>query len=262
MSLARTTPVVFCLLAPVAPLALAGGPGPGTASDGAASYAFDFDEFIDGEADWTPNAFVGEDQLFQSWWWYRVDGETSETSFADGLPGFIEYFGDTASFQGTEPNGLGYLMTWVVDDEAGTLTSTVRVTNTGDDPVVVNLFHYADLDLAGTIGSDEAVQTGPTSMNVFDDGVEVEYTGEGADLWMAGNFPSVRDLLTDNAADDLDNTGLAFGPGDFSGAFQWQNRTIGAGQTLSFSATLDAIPSPGGGALFAAVGLGALRRRR
>lgn len=260
MTIART--LSLASLALLAPHALAGGPAPGAVTDGAASYAFDDDQFIDGEADWTPNAAVGADQLFQSWWWYRVDGENFETPFDEGLPEFTEYFGNTASFQGTEANGLAYLMTWSVNDATGTLSTTIRVTNTNSVPLVLNLYHYADLDLAGTIGSDEATPAGPTSMNVFDEGIEVLYTGQDADLWMAGNFPAVRDVLTDNAAQDLDNTGLDFGPGDFAGAFQWQDRTLGAGETLSFTATLDAVPSPGGVVVLAIAGVGALRRRR
>ncbi len=78
------------------------------------------------------------------------------------------------------------------------------------------------------------------------------------------SFANIRGLLTDNSITNLNNTGLPFGPGDFTGAFQW-TVTLAPGEafTATASMTVTYIPAPSALALLGLGGLiGCGRRRR
>ena len=57
--------------------------------------------------------------------------------------------------------------------------------------------------------------------------------GYGADAYQVTPWRALLQDLTDGNVDDLDNSGLPFGPADLTGALQWST-TIGVSQSKTF----------------------------
>jgi hypothetical protein len=81
-----------------------------------------------------------------------------------------------------------------------------------------------DVDLAGTFVGDSAI------LATYRDGIEIDVIdgadyapliGYGATAYQVTPWRTLLRDLTDNNADDFDNTGLPLGPDDFAGGFQW-----------------------------------------
>ena len=266
------------LLVCPAPVAMAIG----TVSDGGVSFGYPTN--FTTVAGNTVNAdFTGAaagDQLFESWWFFRTAADTQE--FAFGLPDAEDYTlnsGTTGRLDWNDPGGLGLFSAALAFEviETGTnqgvVFQSMTITNTGPAPLVIDLFHYIDLDLSGTFGNDQA------SFVANPDGIEMLITdrdssapliGYDADAYQVttyGDRAALRNLLTDGNADDLDNSGLDFGGrrgADFTGALQW-SVTIDSGEFQSFltqfgsdaaleDPSVSAVPEPGP-ALLAGLGL-------
>jgi hypothetical protein len=152
-------------------------------------------------------------------------------------------------FDDTSPADLD-VFRWIVD-----------VTN--NSASVLNLAFYAfiDLDLQNTPGNDSA--TGGTGAIQLSDpnGTSFLWGLAGpTQHYQVGTYgtPSsltnvFNQMLAANTAQDLNDTGLPFGPGDFTGALQW-NFSLNPGQTLQIAT---AVPE-GSTAILLAIGLGGL----
>ena len=55
-------------------------------------------------------------------------------------------------------------------------------------------------------------------------------------------WPAIRDLLSDAALDDLNDSGLPFGPDDFTAGMQWNSITIDPGASASLGGNTPAPP--------------------
>lgn len=218
------------------------------------------------EANLRANGPIGIDHAYQSWWWYRMEGDTREYALNDS--------GGGATQNISPPNRL--IMTqnyasfrsnvdWEVvstGSATGFLRSTLTITNTSSSRITINLFNYLDIDLNNTASDDSAFQTAPNQVRIVDStGPYIaSYEASGAGFRQFGSFPDVRDALTNNSVDDLVG-GLPFGPGNFTGAFQW-SITVDPGFSRSVIATVSLVPGPGALGLMAAGGLLIARRRR
>ena len=254
------------LLAITSGSVLAGGgnaPG-GTITSGDASYSFTRLD-SNGRGNWEPGGDVAGDQLFQSWWWFRADDQTSESRFGGGRPDTSDYSGDTATFTGFEESAnLEYELKWKISGLTNTLESVVRVTNTTDDPGVLNIFHYGDIDLNGN-QNDTATVDDDGNIFVSDagtPGVRIRYTGVQADAFQLALRDDLLDELNDDEITNLDNTNDLTIPGDYTAGFQWRDIVLGAGETEEFRIGFTVIPAPGAAAMLGLAGLGAMRRRR
>jgi len=191
----------------------------------------------------------GADHVFQNWWWYRVEGvDTREFALADATSG--SWVGNTGTINYTLPN-FSAVLTYVVTDtgtNAGRVVTSLVVRNTTANPITVHLYNYHDFDLQPNLGDDQAILTGPNSIRVFDVGgtIRGQYIGTGASAYAVAAFATLRDLLTNTAVNTLGNTGLPFGPGDFTGAFQW-DVTLAPDQSATVSATFALAPPPATG---------------
>lgn len=203
------------------------------------------------------------DHLFQSWWWYRSGNDTREsqmngaTSWDWSNPGSARLNFSTAEFDA--------VMVFTVNgfsDGFGELTQTLTVFNTTDHAISVNLFNYQDVDLAGSFGNDSAVLNSGNVIRVTDAATGWVANYEGTNAFAVSGFSGIRDILANGAADNFGNTGLPFGPGDFTGGFQWSfNLDQGGAATASATLTVTNIPTPGALALASLGGLVAMRRR-
>jgi hypothetical protein len=224
----------------------------GTITEAPATFVLSASSF-----DVTPTAnFTGvsptltDDHLFETGWWFRVNGGAQETFFP--VPTTQNYTGDTATLDWTSLGGALFSaqLKWVVNNDAtvtgfpsGTVRGEMTITNlSAVNPLILSLFHMADFDVPPTAGNDTAV-LGPTGgIDISDAGTNIaRYRGVGADTYLVllfGGTTDVAALLSNAVVNDFNNTGLPFGPGDITAGWQWKDRTIPASGTLTVEVVL------------------------
>jgi len=215
---------------------------------------------------------AGPDNSFQHWWWYRVNGVNTR-EFALSSESVAPLIGSNwMELNYREAEGFTARLEYTVTEPAANMalvTATARVRNEGNNPLDLSFFQYVDFDVAGTAGLDSASLSSPNPafMATLTDSAsptQVRWRGIDASDYQVGGFSSVRALLADGNVNDLNSTGLPFGPGDFTGALQW-NFFLNPGEQilLQTSFELNAIPEPATMlGLGAAAALIAARRRR
>lgn len=176
------------------------------------------------------------DHLFQQWWWYRVNGvNPREFAFSNRTSNVAS--GNLLTLGYTEPEGFNAVLTYRLTDGPNSpatcnIANTLRIDNTSGSSLSIAVFSYLDYDLTGST-SNSATLTAPGRMRItHTSGAFGEYLGEGAAAYQVAAFATVRSNLTDADIDDFASTGLPFGPGDWTGAFQW-NLTIPAGGSVT-----------------------------
>ena len=163
------------------------------------------------------------DHMFQNWWWYRTGTDTREFALSN-LTAFEQPQANTVSLT-YEESGLRYEINYTLTDAGdnqAVVVAQLTIANTTSTPITLNLFNYSDFDMDGSLGGDQAELVRPDYMRVYETNTAHIVAAETPFAWQIGAFPSVRNLLTDTDIDNLNNSGSPFGPGDFTGAFQWQ----------------------------------------
>lgn len=200
----------------------------GTITSGSANYVL-------GASHWdsSPEAnFTGVgtgDQLFEAGWWFRVEGDTQETVFP--TPTTQNYTGDTATLTWSDLGGRGLAVTktHVLSSPgagSGEVATTLQVTNNGASAITLHLFQMVDLDVNGSAGADNATLQQPNNyIRVVDATTgSCEWRAPTAIGYLALSFSATTDVaaqLSNTTITNFTNTGLPFGPGDFTGGFQW-----------------------------------------
>jgi MYXO-CTERM domain-containing protein len=240
----------------------------GSISDGGATFEWTGSTSTEGLANFNAG---GGDNVYQNWWWFRVAGDTAETAFpwaGTTGPDSESYVGDTATL-GWEASLTGWTarLQVVVDEvtpgSAATATETMLIQNTGDEPLTLSVFNYLDADIISS-SNDSAELLAPGLIEISDSGEYMQFYGVGADAYQVTSYSTLRTALRDDAVTDLDDSGLPFGPGDFTGAFQWDLVIEpGAQATIveGLSINTDAVPEPAMLSLLALGGLALVRRR-
>lgn len=218
----RSRAVLALFLLTAGPVAF----GQGTITFGSASYVLSASHW-----DATPDADltgVGNgDQLFEAGWWFRIQGDTRETFFP--IPTTQNYTGGTARITWTDLGGRGLSVTKThtilgIAGQGGVAT-TLSVTNNGASAVTLHLFQLIDLDVNGSAGGDSAALVQPFNTIRVTDATAgyCEWRGEDAVGYLVLPFGAtdVSAQLRDAAVTNFANTGLPFGPGDFTGGLQW-----------------------------------------
>jgi len=184
------------------------------------------------------------DHMFQNWWWYRTDSDTREFALSN-LTAFDQPQANTVSLT-YEESGLRYEITYTltdVGDNQAVVVAQLTITNGTSTPIELNLFNYSDFDMEASSGSDRGELVRPGYMRVFETNTAHIATPQTPFAWQIGAYPDVRDLLTDTDIDDLNNSGSPFGPGDFTGAFQWRFTLLdGESRSMALALTLNVEP--------------------
>jgi hypothetical protein len=120
---------------------------------------------------------------------------------------------------------------------SGVLISRLTVMNISAAPVTADLFCYTDLDIADSVGNDAATGTGSSHLVTDPTGVRIEVRALGNDRSDIGAFPLIRNLLTNAVVNNLGNVLPPFA-GDYTGAFQWQNRTFQPFEQRTFTVVI------------------------
>lgn len=204
----------------------------------------------------------GRDQLFQQAFWYRI-GNVAEQSL-DTLPHPVEGATDT-NFDGdldtlfVRYDGAGFRVEvrYVLDgglpgSYASDMAEQISISNLGTAPLDFHFFQYSDFDLNNTSGGDSA--SFPNANAV----VQSEGLASIAETVITP-VPSHREIdFYANIVNDLNDglpttlsdtpaTGVNFGPGDITWAYQW-DVVIPAGSSYQISKdkNLTGVPEPAG----------------
>ncbi|BCW96197.1 MAG: hypothetical protein KatS3mg018_1679 [Fimbriimonadales bacterium] len=181
------------------------------------------------------NAGAG-DRMFQQWWWYRTQGSNRE--FA--LSNLVEHNQPSANRMiliyeepvDTNPaQAYRFQIEYRLESLGGNAARMViqyTATNRSSSSQSLNLYHYADFD--GGTDSIQVLSAQRIRQTFGGGGCAELYATPGANRWEVGAFPTLRDKLTNNAADNLSNATAA--SGDVSAAMQW-TRTLNAGAAYS-----------------------------
>jgi hypothetical protein len=208
------------------------------------------------------------DHLFQLHHWYRVNGVNTR-EFALSTLTSSTAAGNTANLVYDEPESFRANVTYTITEPGAgqaLLTATVMLTNNGNGPISLAFFEYSDFDMHGAIG-DSATLDSPSPafrMTIRDATGPIQASWRALDTsaYQVTTFATVRGLLTNTAVNNLNNTGLPFGPGDFTGALQW-DVNLGPRESFMIQSSYALSPEPG---TLIAVGLGvaalAMRRRK
>jgi hypothetical protein len=216
----------------------------GTINDG--GVVFSFTSFASGtnntaNADFTIGG--GADQIWESWWFFEMAGGV-ETPFSN-TPVSESYVGNYAIISWTDIDGTGRLdadLELAVFDPGGgggQLFQELTIRNVTGTSVTFDVFHYTDFDAGGTWQGESAslVSAGPDIEMAISDGAtldNVPWIGYGADHFQVTTYNALLAQLTNGTSQEMNDTGLAFGPGDFTGGFQWQSETLLPGEERSF----------------------------
>ncbi len=182
---------------------------------------------------------------FEHWWYYRIVGDPREWSLrnlgpvSEGVTASLDHL--DRDFADVDSRGLLRasldMDTYDAGPASGVVISRLTVMNISAAPITVNLFCYTDLDIAGTFGDDLATGTGSSHFVTDASGVQIEVRALGNDRSDIGPYPTIRDVLTNTAVDNLGNNLPPFS-GDYSGAFQWQNRTLQPFEQQTFTVVI------------------------
>ncbi len=168
------------------------------------------------------------DPLYQSGFWYRAGSDTREYPLPQPDVEFYHLDGRVVA-RWANLHGKGLAVeeeTWVVDQEgpSGGFWTRVTVTNNNSTEAVFKLFHYLDPDVAATSGGDYGRQLAVNLLDFADGGSSLSYRREylGYAHYQVAAYPALRNVLEDDAVTTLDDTGLPFGPGDVTAAFEFE----------------------------------------
>ena len=201
----------------------------GTITDGTATYTWVTFAVNINNADYSVGG--GLDHVFEDWWYFRVDGDTDETALT--VPNTQNFTGNVATLGWTDVAARGLfdaqLVSTVIEGGGGTssyIQHDLTITNISASSLGFHLFSYLDFDLTNTSTEDQAaLLNNPDYMSVFDATTNAEYQGPAAAGFQVTDTQSgpasLRMLMTDGLATNLNGTGLPFGPADWEGAFQW-----------------------------------------
>lgn len=186
---------------------------------------------------------LAQDHVYEFGWAFRVSGDTQETFFP--TPTSQNYTGDTSTIDWSDVAARGLFSAREVAQvfstvgPSGYVTVTMTLTNISGAPVAITVFSMLDIDLAGST-NDSATLIAPNYHLALTDpsGNTAEYRGLGASAFLVRPFGAsdLGAVLSDAAVTNFDSTGLPFGPGDFTGGFQWAEVTIPVSGAAAFTA--------------------------
>lgn len=199
------------------------------------------------------------DELFAQHWCFSVDGSGVGDTFsdADAHGAYAQASGGPNAMTQiyTDVKGLGLFdATWddVVSStgpEAGTLISSLTVTNTSASTITLKLYSFADVDFNNSCCGDFSLSgSNPERFRLSDNlpcGGCLDFEGPGADfyyadIWNLATGPNDQIMM----GNDLPNTGIPFAsstaPLDFTGAFQW-TVTLAPGRSETVVTSISAV---------------------
>ncbi|MCW5939591.1 MAG: PEP-CTERM sorting domain-containing protein [Fimbriimonadaceae bacterium] len=253
------------------------------------------DEFtlVDGDATFTHRNLEGErltglggrgrfsvagvENPTQHWFWYRAGADTRDYALSNQTEATVS--GNFAELQYVEPvagfgpDALRFVQTYELTQtgpNSAFLTIAFGVLNQTTSAIDLTLSSYLDTDLNETAGDDSAAVSGEENevQTIVDSltGSSLVYSASTRRLnaFEVAPYSSILDSLTDNGATVYSNSAFNFGPGDYTGGYQWQS-TITPGRLIFIGAVtldLNAVPEPGTLLILGGLLAWTLKRRR
>lgn len=170
---------------------------------------------------------------FEHGWYYRIAGDAREFTLRNlgGVTQAVTASNDHGDRDFANVDNRSLLKasldydTYDAGPASGVVISRLTLMNRSNAAVTFDVFCYADLDIAGSSSNDTCTGTNSSHFVSDGSGVQVEVRAIGNDLSMVGAYPTVRNLLSNAVVDNLSGALPPFS-GDYTGAFQWQNRTL------------------------------------
>ena len=166
------------------------------------------------------------DVVNESGWWYRVNGlDTCEHPLPP--PDSESWGGVYTILDWDNVDGKGLALrkfVSVIDNDrpAGTYRSElIHIRNLTAAPLSISFFHYLDADAGGSFMDDTGERVNARLLTFVEGASTGLYRGLDADHSMVRNSGAIPALLNNSLLTNLDDTGTPFGPGDWSGAYQW-----------------------------------------
>lgn len=171
----------------------------------------------------------------QNWWWYRAGEDSREfalsnqVSFEQLNPNFVTLTYDEP-VTGVGDDTLRFVLSYELtqlDAITARLFIGFGITNLSAVPIQLSFFSYFDVDLASTALDDSAVVSGEANeVQTVSDGAalaSMDYIASTRRLvgYEMGSYNGILSNLSNGTATNLTNSGSPFGPGDWTGAFQW-----------------------------------------
>lgn len=225
----------------------------GTVTDGDASFSYvggfnnagtcsDRVNFVPGTVG------TASDLAWQDWWWVGV-GAAAEVQLP--TPVSQSYVGDTATFTFTVVSGVvgldatlvGRVEDGVGDNQAAWFES-LTLTNNSAGALTLDVIQYADIEVGGTAINDQAALVAPADpswirmTDVGFPGAFQDHRAAAPSGYRVAAYSALCQALNNAADDDLLNTGLPFGPGDYTGAFEWRDQVLAPGQSRIFNTAI------------------------
>jgi hypothetical protein len=122
---------------------------------------------------------------------------------------------------------------------SGVVISRLTVMNVTNASLNLDLFCYTDLDIANTAGDDVVSGSGTSHFVTDITGVSIEVRALGADRSAVAAYPVIRTQLSNALFNNLSNSLPPF-TGDYTGAFQWENRTLQPFEQRTFQVVMAA----------------------
>jgi hypothetical protein len=201
----------------------------------------------------SPTSFAGTmdfsasttNQLYQNLWFYRLDGDAREWTFSNATQQIVQTFtGRTAKLRWPNLDNRGIeaelaLFVYSTGTTSGVLVQRMTIVNRNSTARTVNLFAYADVDACNTF-TNSTLATSTNDRHVLTDTCSdtVEFVCTAHDRYEITGYSTLRTRLTNAVVDDLGDFGLPFGPGDYTGAFQWKDRVLEPNQSLTVTVAL------------------------
>lgn len=193
----------------------------------------------------------GTDTSYQHWYYYCVAGDASACALNSAGSQLTQtYVGDTATLKWANADGRGLAVVWVItlapiSGTSGAALSHIAFTNNTGSPIRLNVYGYLDIDLQNTFANDNArgrvTGAGDMVHDLTDGGGGADtfsVYADQPDLDEVSVFAGTRNKILAQGGGcpvlgpAFAAAGGAFGPGDYTGAFQWQNRPLNPGETL------------------------------
>ncbi len=187
----------------------------------------------------------GLDQAFEHWWYYRTPGDLRELPFRDDGSMTIFQGAGHAEFIWLDVDGLGFGATMILDTEqvgsdAGLLKSSLIIHNDSNAPLTIDVFNYSDVDVASVFATNTVSGSGANHL-VREGNDFVDFIGYGHTHSDLGVFGASELGLADGAVlpgGVLAGTLPPFGPGDYTGAYQWAGNVLLPGESRVFDTVL------------------------
>jgi hypothetical protein len=188
---------------------------------------------------------TGQDHMFESGWFFRLAGDSQESVFNASTS--ESHVGNVSTITWSNVNGRNFsaqVVTTVTDQAGGTgaaglAAHVLTLTNNSGGALTFHIFHMADFDLNPIVANDSASLVNPTCMRLthVSDGDFGDYQAIGASAYYVAPFGSTDAgaVLGNTDLTNFSNTGLPFGPGDFTGAFQWAPVNVPNGASATFT---------------------------